>query len=239
MPSSDLFNNRLNLPKLNFRQLSLRILFLGAIYYSAAKVGLQFAIINLNITAVWPPSGIALAAIFLMGRWAGLGIFLGALSVNYTLGTPLFVAFGIAVGNTLAALFAAELLLRIKDFRTDFSRIKDIFIFFILGVMLGPLISATIGILSLSNGGLLNSSNTLSAWLVWWSGDAIGILVFTPLVLVLRTLKWQMPPLERALEFIFLVGLFLAIAVFAFTSNDLKYFLIYPFVIWAAIRFHL
>src|SRR5262245_11686689 len=100
------------------------LVLIGAGYFASAKLGLLFAIVHSSITAIWPPSGIALASFFIFGRWTWPGIFLGAFAANLSQGTPFWVSVGIGAGNTLAGFVGAELLRGLKDFRPDFSRIR-------------------------------------------------------------------------------------------------------------------
>src|SRR5690349_8789936 len=80
---------------------------LFAIYVVTAKLGLRLDAVSGFATLVWPPTGIALAALVLFGRRLWPAIAAGALVVNWTMGAPLVVALGIAVGNTLEAVVGA------------------------------------------------------------------------------------------------------------------------------------
>ncbi|MGZ3738152.1 MAG: MASE1 domain-containing protein [Bdellovibrionota bacterium] len=209
----------------------------GGCYYVAGQIGLLFAIVHTSITALWPPSGIAVAALFLLGRGMWPGIFLGAFTVNYFRGTPFWVSMGIGVGNTLAGVVGAGLLRRLTDFRPDFSRIKDVLTFGVIAGAIDPVFSASIGILSLRLGGLLARGQAGDAWFAWWSGDAMGVLIFAPLIFVSQSVPWRLPPLSRILEALLMVGGFTWLAVMFFQANEMLVFLVYPFSVWAALRF--
>src|SRR3954466_6219311 len=92
----------------------------AAAYIVVAKLGLTMAFTAEQVTLVWPPSGLALATLLLLGAELWPAVFLGALVANVTTHEPLAVALGIAVGNTLEAVAAAWLLRRYAG--TPFSR---------------------------------------------------------------------------------------------------------------------
>ena len=99
---------------------------LAAAYFVAAKVGLSMAFVAEQVTAVWPPTGIALAAILLLGYRAWPGIALGAFLVNGTTNAPLPTAAGIALGNTLEALVGAWLLRCLVGFDKAMEHVQDV-----------------------------------------------------------------------------------------------------------------
>src|SRR6516164_9524232 len=86
---------------------------LAAVYFGAAKLGLTMAFVAEQVTAVWPPTGISLAALLFFGYRLWPGIALGAFLVNATANEPVGVAAGIAVGNTLEALVGVWMLRRL------------------------------------------------------------------------------------------------------------------------------
>src|SRR5215471_13551671 len=93
-----------------------QVALLAAVYFGAAKLGLSKAFVAEQVTAVWPPTGIALAALLLFGYRAWPGITLGAFVANATTTAPLATALGISLGNTLEALAGAWLLRRLVQF---------------------------------------------------------------------------------------------------------------------------
>ncbi|SFI18283.1 MASE1 protein [Nitrosomonas sp. Nm34] len=161
----------------------IRIIALTTAYFIAGKLGLSMPFIGSNITLFWPPTGIALAAALIWGPSCWFGIFLGAFLVNLTTGEPTFsTALEIAIGNTLAPAFGALMLKRTIGSQNFFRRGRDI-VTFILITAGSMLLSATGGILSLYFNGLLSSDLVLKAWLGWWLGDIIGVMIFSPLLL--------------------------------------------------------
>src|SRR3990172_9057895 len=88
----------------------LKVIALASVYHLAARLGLKMAYVQTNTSAVWPPTGIALAALLLFGYRLWPGISLGVLFGSLTGGADPKVALGITVGNTLEALIGAHLL---------------------------------------------------------------------------------------------------------------------------------
>ena len=220
-----------------------RVGLLATVYYAAAKLALAFAIPPGNATPVWPPSGIALAAILLFGYPVWPGIWLGATLVNATTAVSLATAASIGVGNTLEALLAAWLLRRLIGRENAFLRAKDVFTF---GGLVGGsscMVAATVGVTSLWLGGLMPLEAYVPNWLTWWLGDVSGIIVFTPLILTWREEAWGAWDRERLMEQAVLLTLLVAISLAIFggwpsrgVSRALLY-LFLPVLGWTAFRF--
>ena len=135
---------------------------LAAIYFVAAKLGLQLAFLNASATAVWPPTGIAIAAILLFGNRISPGIFLGAFLANLTTAGTVATSLGIATGNTMEALIGAYLVNRFANGREAFERAQNIFRFVLLAAILSTMVSATIGVTTLRLGGLVRPAERVS-----------------------------------------------------------------------------
>ncbi|WP_338676180.1 MASE1 domain-containing protein [Streptomyces sp. SCSIO 30461] len=216
------------------------ILAVAAVYYGAAQLGLLQQLVRGQVTPLWPPTGLALAALLLLGSRVWPGIALGAFLTNVSIGpTPLAVLV-IVAGNTLAPI-VAYLLLRRAGFRSELDRLRDGLLLVFLGALTGMLISATVGSSVLMISGALAPGSFWPTWSVWWTGDAMGVLVVTPFVLVLRRLRW--PADASAVRWAEAVALTLcAIAATMLatqsTSSSLL-FLVFPVLIWAAFRFRL
>ncbi|MFI6858417.1 MASE1 domain-containing protein [Streptomyces sp. NPDC050421] len=219
---------------------SLRILAVAGAYYAAADLGLlrQVDVHGAVVTPLWPPTGIALGALLYMGLRVWPGIALGSLLVIATLSGAVTASTTLVVaGNTLAPV-CAFLLLRSVGFRTELDRLRDGIVLVFLGALAGMIVSATTGTLVLLLDGKLPASGFWSAWAAWWAGDVMGVLVVTPLLLVLRRLR--MPRLTDrwaeggALLVVAVVGTLLA------TRSSLSMlYLVFPILIWAALRFQL
>src|SRR6516165_10438698 len=216
---------------------------LAAVYFGAAKVGLSMAFVAEQVTAVWPPTGIALAALLLFGYRAWPAITLGAFLANATASAPLATAAAIALGNTLEALLGAWLLRRLVGFDKALERAQDVLGLVVLAAAVSTMVSATIGVTSLCLGGVKPWTAYPTLWSVWWLGDAMGDLVVAPLLLTAagwQRLAWR--PRRVAEAAALLLGLVaVSLLVFAgpidhFSFHPLAY-AVFPFVIWAALRF--
>lgn len=217
----------------------LKLAVVVAAYYVGARLGLQQQVVRGQVTPFWPPTGIALVALLLWGLRMWPGIALGAFLVNVTLGPSLLPVLAIAVGNTLAPVCAYLLLRRVR-FRTALDRLQDAMALVFLGALGGMLISATIGVGVLVASGALSPHDFWPTWSVWWTGDAMGVLVVTPFLLVLRTARWPRGvPLLRWAEAAAVLGCTAAVSVVATHSSLPLLFLVVPSLLWASFRFQL
>ncbi len=223
-----------------------QILAIAVIYILGARAGLRLDAISGFATLVWPPTGIALAALLLGGYELWPGIFLGALVANVWTGAPVVVALGIASGNTLEALLGTYAVRRIPDFRASLDRVRDAIGLILLAATLSTLVSATIGVASLHLGGIVPRRQVGEAWRAWWLGDAMGALLFAPVILVWASNPIAIPRGRRLLEASVLTISVVVGSVLIFvmpTSNDGGLFnhayVLFPFLVWAAVRFGL
>jgi PAS domain S-box-containing protein len=222
---------------------SVLVLTLAAVYFAAGKLALKLAFVNPSATAVWPPTGIALAALLILGYRAWPGILLGAFLVNATTAGSPATSAGIAVGNTLEGLAGAWLVNRFAHGRDAFRRAADVFRFAVLGGLLATMVSATIGVSILSVGAFAQWHRFGSIWVTWWLGDAVGVLVVAPLLLLWIGHRASSMAPGRIVETALLFGLLIAVAEMVFVgmpppgSRNLQLeFLCLPLLIWAAFR---
>ncbi|NUK04749.1 MASE1 domain-containing protein [Streptomyces lunaelactis] len=219
---------------------ALWILAVAAVYYGAARLGLLQQLVRGQVTPLWPPTGVALAGLLVFGLRIWPGIALGALLVNASLGPSVLAVLAIAAGNTLAPV-CAYLLLRRARFREELDRLRDVLALVFLGALAGMLISSTAGSGVLVLAGALDASEFWPTWSVWWTGDAMGVLVVTPFLLVLRRARWPHETgIGRWIEGAALVvGTILVTILATSTTGSTLLFLTFPFLIWAAFRFQL
>jgi integral membrane sensor domain MASE1 len=215
---------------------SLRILITAAAYYGAAELGLRLAAVHGHIAPLWLPIGVAVVSFLLSGGWAGPGIMLAAFAVNLPLGPSVPAVAMIAVGNT-AAPACAYLLLRRAGFHLELDRLRDALALVVLAAFGSMLISATVGGTALFLGGAVPAGQYWQTWSVWWTGDVMGVLVIVPFLLLLRTARVRGLRPSRWLELAVLLGGTLLIAVAVTASSYDLLFLIFPLLIWAALRF--
>jgi integral membrane sensor domain MASE1 len=127
----------------------LLLLIVAATYFGAAEVGLSQAFLHTNVSPVWPPTGVAIAAVWLLGYRISPAILLGAFLANLATAVPAATAGGIAVGNTLEAVTAVFLLRRFVGPRSPFYRAQDAGMFVLIAGALSTTVSATLGNISL------------------------------------------------------------------------------------------
>jgi signal transduction histidine kinase/integral membrane sensor domain MASE1 len=223
------------------------IVTIAAVYVGAAKFGLSLAFeaeVAEQVTLVWPPTGIALSAILLFGYRVWPGIALGAFVANATHHEPFGTACGIALGNTLEAVVGAWLLQHLVGFQRSLDRLKDVLGLVLLAAVVGTTASATIGATSLCLSDIRPWKSFGTLWFEWWLGDAMGALLVAPVLLT-----WAGGPrfplqLPRIIEGLVLLGVLVEIGLVIFAGlfsqliadHPLEY-VVFPFVIWAALRF--
>ncbi|MFI8266602.1 MULTISPECIES: MASE1 domain-containing protein [unclassified Streptomyces] len=217
---------------------ALEICAVAALYYGSATLGLIQQLVGGQVTPLWPPTGIALASLLLCGLRVWPGIALAAFLVNVPLGPSIPAVLAIVAGNTLAPV-CSYLLLRRTGFRTELDRLQDAMGLIFLGALTGMLISATVGSGTLALAGALSAEDFWPTWSVWWTGDAMGVLVVTPVLLVLRFARWPKGARPaRWAEGLLLVAATVCVG-FLGTSSTPLIFLGFPLLIWAAFRFQL
>jgi PAS domain S-box-containing protein len=218
---------------------SLEILLLAAVYFAAAKVSLLVAIPPGYATPIWPPSGIALAALLLRGPALWPGVWLGSFAANVTIGalvpTAGLVAAVIATGSALQAYAVATLVQRHLGVPRSFARVGDVLVFvgFVAG---GAIIAPTVALLPLAVIYPLDAGDLAANWWIWWQGDACGMLIFAPLILT-----WSAPGIawnrRKIVEGVIFGAVVLLVSHLVFSADLARTFLIMPLVIWAAFRF--
>ena len=219
-----------------------QIVGVGLAYFAAARFGLRFAVHAEQVTVVWPPSGIALAAVLVLGYRVWPGVWLGALAANALANESAGTALAIATGNTLEPLFAVWLLRR-TQFHESLDRVWDVMGLLGLAAGLSTTVAATAGATSLCASGLQPWSAFAGLWFVWWLGDAMGILLYAPALLIggsrPRPAYSRGHPVEAAV----LAACVVLATVASFggrlaqlTGSSFSY-LLFPLLIWAAVRF--
>ena len=226
------------------RALALTSAALATAYFVAGKLGLLLAFVNASATAVWPPAGIALAAFLVLGYRVWPGILFGAFLVNLTITGAVPSSVGIAVGNTLEGVLGAYLVTRFANGRHVFERPPDVFKFAAFAAVISPAVAATVGATCLLLTGAATWADLGGIWLTWWLGDAGGVLIVAPLLILwganslspshaARRLEGALLALTLVLTGLALFGGFLALSVNRYPLE----FLVFPALVWAAFRF--
>ena len=222
------------------------ILALAAVYFCAGKFGLSLASVNVSVSPVWPPTGIALAALLVWGQRLWPGVFIGAFLVNITTepSAPLFIAksLGIATGNTLEAVTGAWLVRRFASGVKVFDRAQNVFRFVVLAAIPSTILGATIGVstVCLTRFGEWDAFGPI--WLTWWLGDLVGDLIVAPLLVIWLTHSFHLKP-RRMFEAACVIFVLLIVSYAIYlegislgAANQLKYLTLLP-LLWAAVRF--
>lgn len=243
------------------------VVFVAVIYYSAAKLGLLLVSLPGNVTPVWPPAGIALAAILRLGYGVWPGIWLGEfLAVSTSIdGSPAVVfavASGCAVGDALTPVLGAFLIRRFIGYSNLLNRVSSVFKFVLIGGMLIWLIAASFGTTSMCLGGIAPWSAYKAIWWTWWLGNVGGVLVFTPVLLIwsqpisnfrLPILDWALLKTGKTrkqfknrkfkiqnlklLEAVLLGALLMFVSYITFRRGHPIEYMLIPLLVWAAFRF--
>src|SRR5205814_8493845 len=216
---------------------------LTVVYFIAGKFGLMLASLHASASPVWPPAGIALGALLVLGYRAWPAIFVGAFLVNVTTAGNVATSLAVASGNTLEAVCGAWLVNRFAGGTTVFDRPQGVFKF-ALAAVVSTIISPAFGVTSLALAGFADWTNYGAIWLTWWLGDATGDLVFTPLVLLWTGASKRRWNKKEAAEVGTLLLLLMLLSSIVFggwleisSRNYPISFICGPIVIWTAFRF--
>jgi len=215
----------------------------AAVYMAVAFSSLRlFATLNASASPVWPPTGLAIAALLICGPRLWPGIYIGAFAANSLTSGPI-TSIAIAAGNTLEAFMAFWLVVRFAHGVHAFNGARSLGVFVLAAGLAAPLVSATVGTTSLAADGLVQSSLYGVVWTTWWLGDASGALIVAPLIIsfVLRPKQVPVGGL-RELVLLILVVLIAGATVFApliFSSIPpvALSFTVVPIIVWAGLRF--
>jgi signal transduction histidine kinase/CheY-like chemotaxis protein len=212
------------------------------IYFAAGELGLYFASFTAVSSPVWPPAGVAFAAMLLLGYQIWPGIFLGAFFVNLATSGAVFTSIGIATGNTLEAVAAVYLTTRYANGRKLFEHAQDFFKFAALS-MLAAAVSATIGVTSLALGGIAHWNEFVRIWLTWCLGDVGGFLLFAPFPILwienprLTNDHRRLLESSMTLAAIALFGILVFAGAVPGIENYPIGFICIPILVWSAFRF--
>ena len=217
---------------------------LALLYFVLARLGLSVSAVGGFASLVWPPAGVSVAVLMIAGIRFWPGIFIGAMLANLTVGANLFAAVGIGLGNTAEAIVAVVLLNR-AGFRYTLHRLKDVFSLAAFGSGVSSFVSATIGVFCLWGTQAIATNAVGETWRAWWLGDAIGILVLTPFLLFWThryKIDFRTKSLFRWAELgVTLVGgVLLVLTIFSFLpfASSIRFYLLFPWIIWVAFRFN-
>jgi signal transduction histidine kinase len=219
---------------------------LAVVYVVAARAGLMMDAVAGFATLVWPPSGLALAALLILGPRLWPGVFAGAFIANLLTGAPILVALGIGLGNTFEAVLAVYALRQIPGFEESLERVVDVVGLIVLAAVFSTMVSATIGVTSLHLGGIVSAKQLGETWRAWWLGDMIADLLVAPVLLVWASGPRRLGDQKRRAEAVALGIAVVAASLLIFggqaglptaTTTYAQAYLFFPLLIWAALRF--
>jgi PAS domain S-box-containing protein len=219
-------------------------------YFVGARIGLSLMVPGVKVSLVWPPAGIALAAVLLLGYRVWPGVLLGLVLANFPYfgwvahAPPIAATLGVGLGNSAAAVAGGWLARRFAGGRAAFGHPQKAMRFIGFAVATGAAISATVGVISLSLAGCLAWSRFANSWFVWWLADLGGAIVLTPFFLVWSTNRPPALGWRRVSEAAGLAALLAAICVVLFggwftprTEGAPLALLLVPALVWPALRF--
>lgn len=224
-------------------RLVLENVLLAVAYALAARVGLMLDAVSGFASVVWPASGIALGAVVLRGPVLAPGIWTGAFAANLWNGAPPIAAAGIGIGNSMEALAGCYALNAI-GFSPALKRVRDALGLIVAAGIASPLVAASVGVSTLFLAGVIPSGGFAETWRAWWMGDMIGILTVAPMMMVWSRTLAHTPRPPRVLESAGLAAaaILAVMLVFAMPPGHsiegiTGVYLVYPLLIWAAVRF--
>ena len=239
MSASDVVAGRLSTPRTLRRErllYPLAVLALAGAYYGAAEVVFALEVGGPVAAVVWLPVGVGIAALYLGGSRLWPGVLIGDLLANDYGTLPVGTALLQTCGNLAEILIAAELLRRAARRGPLLGSIRGLM--GVLGALAaGTVVSATVGTLAQLAGGVIGVDEVPEVWRTWWLGDFTGALVIVPLAVA-----WSRRPPSAWLDGRHLEAGALLVAVFvlgglATRSHEPLMYLMFPALIWAALRF--
>jgi integral membrane sensor domain MASE1 len=206
-------------------------------YLGGAHLGFRLAFIAEQITTVWAPTGIALAALLLGGMRLWPAIWLGAFVANAATTAPFWTAFVVATGNTMEAIVATWALRQIPAFDVMLRRARDVLTFVAIAGLACTTVSATIGVATLCAAGVQSWPRFGALWFDWWLGDALGAVIVAPALLTTVHHAWSRREWANAALFVGVSLLVIQLVfgqMFGLSPHPLEY-AIFPVVIAAAV----
>ncbi len=229
----------------------LEIFILMVIYIVTARVGQLMAISPGNVTPVWIPSGIILAAVLLRGYWIWPGIFLGAFLGNtwayfdagsfFQIGITVFSGLLNGAGDVLCAVVAAYLINKTAKTKEIFDKSAYTALFILFGFIVGPLISAIFGVGGLCLAKIVMWEKFLYTFATWLTGDGVGALVLAPALITLFNKEYRDFHKNKLIEVILFPFVLIGITILCMTNHyfigiHTSLFLIVPVFLWASFR---
>jgi len=212
------------------------LIVLAVLYYAGAKTGYLLEFAGPVAAIIWLPVGVGIAFLYLGGLRYWPGVLIGDLLANDYTALPVGSALGQTCGNMLEVILAVVLLRRLVRNKSPLASVRGVGAIFV-ATAAAAAVSATVGAVSLLAGGVIDWDGAPTVWRTWWLGDATGALIVVPLAVA-----WYRPLPDgwrhrRPLEALVLLGAVVGVAEFASRSSSPLMYLVFPVLIWAALRF--
>ena len=213
----------------------LGVLLLAGLYRGAAEIGYSLQFAGPVAAIMWLPVGIGVAFLYLGGLRYWPGIVVGDLLANDYDALPLGSALGQTAGNVLEVVTITVLLRALVPHGDPLGSVRDLGRLF-AAIVAGTTVSATIGPISLWLGDVIELDEFPRVWRTWWLGDASGALVVLPLALA-----WAHPPprswwRRRGVDAALMLVALVALSELALRTSKPLTYLVFPPLIWAALR---
>jgi len=228
------------------RRLALLGLGLFGAYVVLGRFGLELAYYQRHATIIWAPSGLAIAAVWLLGGRVLWAVFLGALVTNLLVSAEPGLAAGIAIGNTGEAWLGGWMVRRLA-LTAGLVKPRDVLVYVAAVVLGATLVAALNGVLWLHLLDDLPPARLPLTALMWWLGDAGGVLVVTSVLIAFArppaaTPRLRFDPVAFLLTLVAAVAVFVGPDIFGYSgpaepwATVICLVLPYPAVTWAAMR---
>jgi diguanylate cyclase (GGDEF)-like protein len=228
------------------------IIAVALVYIVSARIGQLFSIEPGNVTPVWMPSGLMLAWVLIRGRYVWPGVFLGAFvgnvwayadfsSLSMTIAS-LSSGSANGLGDAVCSVGSAYCFTLFNGDGNPFKSLKAFLLLFLFGVLLGPLLSALVGVSALLATGFLTTGSYGISLFTWFLGDAVGVLVFTPMLLTYFFPRQERSKKISNLEIVIFVTTLFLIPFIGFfpdilsTLRQQQGLLFVPVFLWGVLR---
>ena len=215
------------------------VVLIGAAGFALAQGG-KALLLTGPAGAFWPAGGFGIAVLYLAGlRWWP-GVLLGDAGslvwdvLSTDLALPVGSAFAELAGDMARALIAVAILRALAGPRAAMDRLRDVGAV-LVAVAIGAAVSATVAMLALWAGDVIEASGMTVFWRSWWLGDVAGGLVVIPLALAWvcgSTAVWRGRGWEGAL----MLATVVALSAIAMSADQPLTYVVFPGLIWAALR---
>ena len=224
------------------------VLGISLVYFISARLSLYLAFEATNASPIWPPSGIAFAAVLIFGRKALFAVFIGAVAANllafqgnHTFSASILLcSLMIGLGNTLEAFLAHKFY---RSFQRDENPLSSYQSYFqmLMVTFAACLSGAVTGTVSLLITNIISFDLFRTVLATWWLGDYVGVVIVTPIILSIYNLKNYKESKDSTLEFIIHLIILVAVSSVIFSNSGTVLsemsFIILPFLLWMVYRF--